>query len=153
MMSTKKEEEQALKLFIVLSRAYRTLEEKVMQDIRSRGLNPTEFAVLELLYHKGPQPLQKIGSKILITSGSITYVTDKLESKGYLSREPCTKDRRITYGTITDSGRKLMDDIFPAHRKRIAELTSSLSGEEKEAAISSLKKLGLQLEDEERKNK
>ncbi|WP_425388880.1 MarR family winged helix-turn-helix transcriptional regulator [Bacillus marinisedimentorum] len=147
-MSSSNKEEQALKLFIVLSKAYRTLEEKVMQDIRSHGLNPTEFAVLELLYHKGPQPLQKIGSKILITSGSITYVTDKLESKGYLTRKPCTNDRRITYGTITDKGRKLMDEIFPAHRKRIAELTEALSLEEKDATISNLKKLGLQLENE-----
>ena len=55
-------------------------------------MNPTEFAVLELLYHKGNQPLQQIGDKILLASGSITYVVDKLEKKNFSSEKP----RRLT---------------------------------------------------------
>ena len=51
---------QSLKLFIVLSRAYRAVNENVNKLIHTYGLNPTEFAVLELLYHKGDQPLQQI---------------------------------------------------------------------------------------------
>lgn len=64
-------------------------------------MNPTEFAVLELLYHKGQQPLQQIGGKILLASGSITYVVDKLEKKGFLERVACPNDRRVTYAAIT----------------------------------------------------
>ena len=45
--------------------------------------------MLELLYHKGRTPLQRIGQQILLTSGSITYTVDKLESKGLLRRVPC----------------------------------------------------------------
>lgn len=132
-----------LKLFVVLSRAYRAILDHVKKDIKSHGLNPTEFAVLELLYHKGPQPLQQIGEKILITSGSITYVVDKLEQKKYLMRKPCGKDRRIIYGTITEEGTKFMDEIFPSHHARIQQLMHGLDDEEKEQAIQLLKKLGL----------
>jgi len=134
---------QSLKLFIVLSRAYRAMNEEVNKVIQQRGLNPTEFAVLELLYHKGDQPLQQIGGKILLASGSITYVVDKLEQKGYLQRVGCPKDRRVTYAQITDEGRTLIEEIFPDHSQRIHELMDVLVPEEKQTAIDLLKKLGL----------
>src|SRR5699024_4028425 len=95
------EEELSLKLFVVLNRAFESINKRVEQDIKSLGLNTTEFAVLELIYNKGDQPIQKIGEKVLIASSSITYVVDKLEKKRFLERKPCPKDRRITYATIT----------------------------------------------------
>lgn len=76
-----KKQDPSLKLFVVLSKAYRAVSDQVAKDIRSHGLNTTDFAVMELLYHQGEQPLQKIGDKILLASGSITYVVDKLEKK------------------------------------------------------------------------
>jgi MarR family transcriptional regulator, 2-MHQ and catechol-resistance regulon repressor len=134
---------QSLKLFIVLSRAYKALNEQVNKIIQTYGLNPTEFAVLELLYHKGDVPLQQIGGKILLASGSITYVVDKLEQKGLLKRIACPKDRRVTYAQITDEGKAFMEGIFPEHAKQIDQLMSSLSEIEKLEAIDLLKKLGI----------
>jgi MarR family transcriptional regulator, 2-MHQ and catechol-resistance regulon repressor len=134
---------QSLKLFIVLSRAYKAINEHVNKMIQANGLNPTEFAVLELLYHKGDVPLQQIGGKILIASGSITYVVDKLEQKGLLKRVACPNDRRVTYAQISDTGRQFIEGIFPDHAKRINDLMSSLDENEKEEAIRLLKKLGL----------
>jgi MarR family 2-MHQ and catechol resistance regulon transcriptional repressor len=134
---------QSLKLFIVLSRAYKALNEHVNKMIQANGLNPTEFAVLELLYHKGDVPLQQIGGKILLASGSITYVVDKLEQKGLLKRVACPNDRRVTYAQISDSGKQFIDEIFPDHAQRIDQLMSSLDENEKAEAIRLLKKLGL----------
>ena len=111
----KKDIDQSLKLYIVMSRAYRAINENVNKLITANGLNPTEFAVLELLYHKGDQPLQQIGGKILLASGSITYVVDKLEEKGYLKRVACPTDRRVTFAQITDKGKRLIEGIFPNH--------------------------------------
>ncbi|MCM3568711.1 MarR family winged helix-turn-helix transcriptional regulator [Neobacillus mesonae] len=133
----------SLKLFIVLSRAYKAINEHVNKFIQSNGLNPTEFAVLELLYHKGDQPLQQIGAKILLASGSITYVVDKLEQKGLLKRVACPNDRRVIFAQISDEGKNLIQGIFPEHAKRIDELMSSLTDSEKTEAIELLKKLGL----------
>ncbi|WP_312472797.1 MarR family transcriptional regulator [Neobacillus sp.] len=133
----------SLKLFIVLSRAYKAINEHVNKIIQTSGLNPTEFAVLELLYHKGDQPMQQIGGKILLASGSITYVVDKLEQKGMLKRIACPNDRRVTYAQITEEGKKFIQDIFPEHEKQIDKLMSSLSDSEKIEAIDLLKKLGL----------
>ena len=51
--SNSKDQDLSLKLFIVLTRAMQSITKRVEEDIRNYGLNTTEFAVLELLYHKG----------------------------------------------------------------------------------------------------
>jgi MarR family 2-MHQ and catechol resistance regulon transcriptional repressor len=136
------EEDLSLKLFIVLSRAFQSIKSRVEEDIRNYGLNPTEFAVLELIYSKGDQPIQKIGDKVLIASSSITYVVDKLEKKNLVERKSCPKDRRITYAVITAEGNKLMTLVFPKHKEVIQEIFGGLDSDEKEIMIQQLKKLG-----------
>ncbi|MEC0168942.1 MarR family transcriptional regulator [Paenibacillus graminis] len=138
------DEEQAasLKLFVVLSKAYKSLMDHAVKDMKSHGLASAEFMVLEVLYHRTRIPLQQIGEKILVTSGSITYNIDKLEKRGLLKRVPCSEDRRVTYAEITDAGRELFDDIFPRHVSSIHSLMGSLNQEEKSQAIQLLKKLG-----------
>ncbi|PLS16454.1 MarR family transcriptional regulator [Bacillus sp. M6-12] len=135
--------QQSLKLYIVLSRAHRSINDKVNSFIADKGLNLTEFAVLELLYHKGDQPLQQIGGKILLASGSITYVVDKLEQKEYLTRVACKTDRRVTFASITEKGKEFIESIFPEHEARIHDMMSVLTASERETAINLLKKIGL----------
>ncbi|ANU27807.1 MarR family winged helix-turn-helix transcriptional regulator [Planococcus versutus] len=138
---------QSLKLFIVLSRAHKAITEQTNHFFQANGVNPTEFAVLELLYHKGKQPLQKIGGKILLASGSITYVIDKLEKRGYITRVNSPSDRRITYAEISEAGKEFMAAIFPGHEQNLHELTEALTSEEKDQAIELMKKLGLSIKD------
>lgn len=142
---TNEQSNSALKLFIVLSRAHKVIHECTTQFFQENGLNPTEFAVLELLYHKGKQPLQKIGNKILLASGSITYVVDKLESRGYISRVSCDSDRRVTFAEITADGEAFMDELFPRHEEQLVEVMSALSEDEKIQVIEIVKKLGLSI--------
>lgn len=142
-----KDSERALKLFIVLSRASKVILEESNKIIERFGLNSTEFGVLELLYHKGPQPIQKIGQKILLRSGSMTYVVNRLEEKGFLARTFCQEDKRITYISITDEGKALVESIFPDHVKKLESLMEGLNAEEQEQAIELVRKLGLSVKD------
>ncbi|WP_408010231.1 MarR family winged helix-turn-helix transcriptional regulator [Pseudalkalibacillus sp. A8] len=136
------EEELSLKIFIVLSRALQSIRKRVEEDIKCLGLNPTEFSVLELIYSKGDQPIQKIGGKVLIASSSITYVVDKLEKKKLIERKPCPEDRRKTYAAITKKGIELMNEVFPKHKAAMKEICGGLDSTEKEILIEKLKKLG-----------
>ena len=132
-----------LKALVVFLRSSQTLQEKVKKDMEQYGVNPTEFAVLELLYHKGEQPIQHIGKKILLASSSITYVVDKLESKGFVERKACKTDRRVTYAHITEEGKSFMDRAFPQHEEAIKELFGDFSEEELKTMIGLMKKVGL----------
>lgn len=62
-MSVINDESLSLKLFVILSRAIQSITKRIEEDIKSYGLNPTEFAVLELLYRKADQPIKKWGTK------------------------------------------------------------------------------------------
>ncbi len=75
------DESLSLKLFVLLSKELQSITKRIEKDIKMYGLNPTEFAVLKLLYSKGDQPIQKLEDKILLASSSITYVVDRLEKK------------------------------------------------------------------------
>jgi len=132
-----------LKALVVLMRASQTVQDIVKQDMGKYGVNPTEFAVLELLYHKGDQPIQHIGKKILLASSSITYVVDKLEEKGFVQRRACPKDRRVTYAVITDKGKAFIEEAFPQHEKTIETIFEHLYQEELTTTIELLKKIGL----------
>lgn len=137
----------SLDLFIALNRATQWINAHADRDIRRYGLNRTEFGVLELLYHKGSQPLQQIGGKVLMSSGNITYVVDKLELKNYVKRKASTEDRRLIFAEITDAGKELMEDVFPKHADIIDQAVNGLSLDEKKAVSQLLKKLGKYAED------
>ncbi|MCM3635538.1 MULTISPECIES: MarR family winged helix-turn-helix transcriptional regulator [Paenibacillus] len=141
-----KQSEAALELYIALSRASQWVSAHGDRDIRKHGLNRTEFGVLELLYHKGPQPLQQIGSKVLMSSGNITYVVDKLEKKGLAKRRVSTEDRRLIYAEVTSAGSAFIEEVFPQHASVIEAAVEGLTQQEQQEATALLKKLGIYAE-------
>lgn len=132
----------ALKLMVVLSKAYKTVMDHASKDIRSYGLSPSEFGILEVLYTKGRIPLQQIAEKILLTSGTMTYNVDKLEKKQLLARIPCQEDRRVIYAELTSKGKMLFDQIFPQHAAHMQRMMASLTAGQQQEAIRLLKLLG-----------
>jgi MarR family 2-MHQ and catechol resistance regulon transcriptional repressor len=133
----------SLKLWVVLARAFRAMAERARRDVERHGLTGSEFAVLEALYHKGDLPIGELGDRVLLTSGSMTYVIDKLARRGLLTRRRCAQDLRVRYAAISASGRRLLASIFPDHAEEIRRATAGLSAEEKRTATALLKRLGL----------
>lgn len=139
-------QELSLKLYIVMHHAFNSLQDQSFKDMKSYGLNPTEFAVLELLYNKGPQQIQQIGERVLLSSGSITYVVKNLIEEGYVVRKQYEMDRRIAYVYLKPKGKKLMNEIFPKHAEQLEKITNGLNAGEKKKLIETLKKLGKNVE-------
>jgi MarR family 2-MHQ and catechol resistance regulon transcriptional repressor len=139
-----RKQETALKLFIVMSRSLNAVTAHVnADDMERHGITPTEFAILEALYHKGPLLLGEVQRKILVTSGGITYLVDRLVEKGLVKREQCPEDRRARYAVLTPAGQALIKKIFPAHAARIEQAMSGLTQAEQREATTLLRKLGL----------
>jgi MarR family transcriptional regulator, 2-MHQ and catechol-resistance regulon repressor len=140
------EQDAALKLWVVLSRAHEAVAELAKLDIERGELSLTEFAVLEALYHKGDLSAGEVSQRVLLLSGSLTYVIDKLVARGLIIRRACETDRRRTYLHLTSPGRSLMKRIWPAHAAVIELATSGLTAAEKRTATRLLKKMGLHAE-------
>ena len=73
-------------LWLVLMKAYRTLGRHARCSIEPLGLGASEFAILELLLHRGQQPVNAIGRRVHLTSGAITSAVDRLEVQGLVVR-------------------------------------------------------------------
>jgi MarR family transcriptional regulator, 2-MHQ and catechol-resistance regulon repressor len=136
------EHAEVLKLFTVLSRTHAAFMKKVRQDVGRHGLTSTEFAVLEALYHKGPLLLGEIQAKILVSSGGITYLVDRMTERGLVERRECSEDRRARYAALTEEGVRLMASIFPEHARCIAQASEGLTPSQRKQAIRLLKAMG-----------
>jgi MarR family 2-MHQ and catechol resistance regulon transcriptional repressor len=134
----------ALKLWIALARAFAAVEERAADDVARHGLTLAEFAVLEALYHKGPLLLGELQRKILVSSGGVTYLVDRLEERALVRRVPSEQDRRARYAELTDEGVALMQRIFPEHAARITEVAAALEPAEQVEVTRLLKQLGVQ---------
>src|SRR5699024_6454239 len=94
--------EESLKAFVGIKRTNDLLEKSVKKDVRSYGLNISEFAGLEILYNKEPQPMNRRQERILIANSSTTYVLDKLQKKEYIGRQKDENDKRSMIVLLTD---------------------------------------------------
>jgi MarR family 2-MHQ and catechol resistance regulon transcriptional repressor len=130
-----------LQLVIALGRAVQAIEQGVRPHLTQCGLGLTEFAVLEVLYHKGALPLGEIRDRILVTAASTTYVVKKLEGRGLMRRRTCEEDQRVVFGELTPKGKALMDAVFPDHVHRLRHLMTGLSASEKREACKLLRRL------------
>lgn len=136
-------EQTALKLWVVLTKAFAAISAHAQDDVKSSGLTSGEFGVLEMLHHKGPTLLGEIQRRVLVSSGGITFLVDRLEKKGLVERQNCPTDRRARYAVLTPAGEALIRRIFPTHAERIAEAMSALTEDEQRKATDLLKRLGI----------
>lgn len=132
----------ALKLLVVLMRTHASVGAHLQANVAEHGLTLTEFGILEVLYHKGPLLLGEVQKRILVSSGGVTYLVDRLEGKGLVERRACPEDRRARYAALTSAGEALIARIFPAHAALIEELMSTLSLDEQRTAVKLLRRLG-----------
>ena len=140
------EQDPRIKAFTVFIKSSQSVQKLIKQDFLKKDINLNEYAVMELLYHKGDQPIQAIGRRIFLGTGSITYVIDKLEDKGFLYRRPCPKDRRKMFACITESGKGYMDTRVVEQEGLINSIFDEWNDDEVEDAINLLKRIDTRAE-------
>jgi MarR family 2-MHQ and catechol resistance regulon transcriptional repressor len=134
--------EAALRLWIIMSRAQAAVSAHAVADAARHGLTIAEFAILEALYHRGPMLLGEVQKRILVSSGGITFLVDRLAAKGLVERRSCETDRRARYAALTPKGTELVADIFPSHTAVLTHAMQGLTIAEQRTAATLLKALG-----------
>ena len=134
------------KLWTVLARAYRHMAEVLEASVAEEGMCLSDFAVLEVLLHRGPLPISTIGDKVLLTNASMTSAVDRLEARGLVARVSSDADRRIRVVSLTGCGRRLITDVFGRHEQEIEGILADVGGAERDSLRSGLKKIGLKAE-------
>ncbi len=129
-----------LKLLIGLHRVCNEIDRRSSQIFAQYGLSLGQFAVLEVLYHKGNLSVGEVQKKILSTSGTIPVIVNNLTKRGLVERLTDVDDKRKCILHITEEGKKLMREVFPKNKTTIIDSMSNWSDEEKNQMLKILKK-------------
>lgn len=134
-------------LFLLFWRASHAVMRYDATSIRGAGFSSlSDFAVLEVLLHMGSLPVNAIGEKVLLTSGSITTAVDRLEKKALLKREKSELDRRVVLVHLTDAGRELITQAFEQHTENLDRLFAVFGDDERAQFARLSRKIGLHAE-------
>ena len=87
-------------LWLVLWKAYDAVRAYALHNIESLKLGLSDFGILEVLLHKGSQPVGQIGARVGLTSGAMTSALDRLENAGG------AKKKIISFVPATGAGTK-----------------------------------------------
>src|SRR6266850_6864340 len=128
--------------WLVMMKATQAISRYAMANLEESGLGLSDFAVLEVLLHKGPLPVNVIGPKVNLTPGSISVAVDRLFAKGLVSRVECSKDRRIRIVALTPRGKGVITPVFRAHAATMEKIFAGLSSGELRLLEQSLKQIG-----------
>ena len=139
------EERRALDLYIKLSRAAESVNQRVNRHLQDAHLTVSQFGVLEAIYHLGPLTPGQLCDKILRSTGNLTLVIDNLEKRGVVTRRQNPEDRRSTIVELTPAGRDLIMALLPVHVQTVVQEMAVLSPVEQEQLAALCRKLGLQI--------
>ena len=132
----------AAHVWLVMMKAMRALTKYAAAGIEETGLGLSDFAVLEVLLHRGPLPVNTIGPIVDLTPGSISIAVDRLFAKGLVSRVEGAEDRRVRIVALTPRGKALIDSAFRKHSGQMKRVFSELSPEQLRDLETALKKVG-----------
>jgi DNA-binding MarR family transcriptional regulator len=130
-----------------LIRAESLLAAELNNRFRPFGLTGSTFNVLMILDGEAePLSPHEIGERLLVTRGTVTGLLDTLQRQGLVKRVPHPGDRRMLLIELTDKGRAVLRETWPAHFPAQTEMLSVLSDTEKETLVRLLGKLEAHLE-------
>lgn len=133
-------------LRLVLWKAAKSIEKVDRLSIAGTGLHLSDFQILEILLHKGPQPINTIGEMVLLTSGSMTAAANRLKKKGLVKRIQDPSDGRCFFVHLTKEGLQVIIKAFSLHEKNLRKVVEELSLQEYEELVRLLKKIGFKAE-------
>jgi MarR family 2-MHQ and catechol resistance regulon transcriptional repressor len=135
-------EKRTLDTFIKLTRCTNSVLARLAERNSISDLTPSQFAVLEALYHLGPMNQGEVSDKVLKSGSNITTVIDNLERDRLVRRERDETDRRVIHVHLTEAGKSKVEAVLPGHVAALVEQFSILTAKEQETLGDLCKKLG-----------
>lgn len=114
---------------------------KLNKIFNAYELSSSQFAVLESLYHSGPQSIAEIKERILISGGNITVVIINLEKKGLVKSQKDEGDRRRKIISLTCTGERLIEPVFMEHLDMLNATFTVFNHDEKKFLIKMFNKI------------
>lgn len=124
-------------------------EIRIARLLREYDLTASQYNVLRILRGSGqPLPSSEIAERLLQVVPAITGLIDRLEKQGLVSRQRCTKDRRVIYVEATGKALEIIEQVDAPLANLHHQLIGHLSREELEELSRLLEKARRSVENE-----
>ncbi|CAM4204536.1 DNA-binding MarR family transcriptional regulator [Paenibacillus endophyticus] len=127
-----------LELMRKLDESFRQVRRQINSEWNTynvHGLGMTHGRMLTILAKSGPQKASALAEQLLITSGGVTGIADRLIELGYVKRERGEKDRRVVMLEITDDGLNIVKLIEKLRSKIMHKLFDGMSEADMEQGV------------------
>lgn len=112
-----------------------------LEDTAAFGITPVQFAALRgLAAHPGVDQ-RTLAAQVGLDASTLGGVVDRLESRGWLHRQPSEADRRVKLLRITAQGEQLLRDMAPAIEASQRRILAPLSAARQAQFMSMLAEL------------
>ena len=125
-----------------LARVFQKVQRAQTHQLRCWHLSPAQFDVLAHVGASEGLTQQRLADALLVTKGNVCQILDKMERDGLLVRRPAG---RVNHVYLTEAGRRLFDEVVPAHEHFMAEAFGELSEADQRRLLRLLSRLDHQL--------
>lgn len=118
------------------------MEKRAGIALKSEGVHYTDLDVLATLRRSGkPYELspKKLMKSVLLTSGAMTALLDRLTKLGFIERNVDEEDRRIRRARLTKKGIKVIDKAIVKRFEEASQSVACLNAKEKKDLSKNLK--------------
>ena len=115
------------------------------QLVAEHGLTLGDYDVLVHLANAPDRRMRRVdlANSVLLTASGITRLLDRMEAEGWVCKQQCRSDARVTWAVLTEAGHQKLAEAAQTHHADIARLfTNRLSTEELDALGCLLGRLG-----------
>ena len=109
-----------------LARCYQAFQRVSGAHVRRLGLTPSQFDIVVTLGNTEGMTFRELGSRTLITKGTLTGVVDRLSARGLVERTASAVDGRSTIVRLTRKGDRVFREVFEPHLAFLAPAFESL---------------------------
>jgi DNA-binding MarR family transcriptional regulator len=139
--ATTPETSPAIDAFVRLVRAHAAVTRQLSAQLsEDHGLNINAYEALLNLARAPESRLRRVdlAGNLILTAGGVTRLLDGLEREGFVAREECDSDRRVSYAVLTDAGRDKLREASKSHTRQIRELLGGCYDEDELAQLVAL---------------
>jgi len=106
------------------------------------GLTPQKFGVLVVLSAEDDRiSLSDLRRYLGTTQANVTGLVAGLERDGFIERKASTSDRRVSYISLSRSGKRVVQSLLPDYFARTKAAMKSLTQAEKKTFVALLAKI------------
>lgn len=100
-------------LGLLIKRVHMLLHRVIEHKVVPLGLTATQWRPLLLISHKEIDTPAELARFMRVDTGAMTRTLDRLEAKGFLTRQRCVEDRRVVKIALTPEGKDVIEKILP----------------------------------------